>query len=50
MNLHLTFFGAAHPSRWAEVPSGMRSTTVLSGTNANLYLESRCAGSLRRTA
>jgi len=37
-------------SHHAEVPSGMCTTTVLQGTNANPYLESRCAGSLRRTA
>lgn len=56
MSLPSTVVGGAPPGRLAERPSGIRTTTVFSrtraakGTNANLNLESRYAGSRRRTA
>jgi hypothetical protein len=55
MNL-LPVFGRPSLRRPAEVPSGTRTTTapmwthVATGTNANLNLESRFAGSARHTA
>jgi hypothetical protein len=49
-SVHFPVFGAAPTPHRVEVPSGMCFMTVLTGTNANPYLESRCAGSLRQTA
>jgi hypothetical protein len=49
-------FGQSPPWRHAEVPSGTRTTKApmwrhaATGTNANLNLESRFAGSPRHTA
>lgn len=52
----LPVFGHTPPRRHAEVPSGTCTTTepawrnAATGTNANLNLESRFAGSTRHTA
>ncbi|MCP2328173.1 hypothetical protein HDA40_006680 [Hamadaea flava] len=48
-DLRSVFDAAPTPHR-VEVPSGMCFMTVLLGTNANPYLESRCAGRLRPIA
>ncbi|MEV0271033.1 MAG: hypothetical protein HOV78_00245 [Hamadaea sp.] len=48
-NLQTVFDAALTPHR-VEVPSGMCFMTVLSGTNANPYLESRWTGRLRPIA